>query len=138
MALVIDASIAGTWLLPDEANTACTAIGQRVVDEGAKVPDLFWHEIRNLLIMGVQRKRITETQVWHQIEQIENMPVHTALQRPSVPLAKLALKYNLTAYDAAYLDLAIDQALPLATLDRTLRRAALAEGIIVLPAEMPV
>jgi predicted nucleic acid-binding protein len=134
--MVIDASMAGTWLLPDEANTACTAIGQRVVDGGAEVPDLFWHEIRNLLIMGVQRKRITESQFWQQLTRIENMPVQTAPQRSSEPVAKLALKHNLTSYDAAYLDLAIEKALPLATLDRKLRVAALAENVTLLPPEL--
>ena len=136
MALVVDASMAGTWLLPDEANAACTAIGQRIVNEGASVPDLFWHEIRNLLIMAVQRRRISETQFWEQLRRIEEMPIQSSSRRPSEPVAKLALKHNLTSYDAAYLDLAIAFSIPLATLDRKLRAAAVAESVALLPPEL--
>jgi predicted nucleic acid-binding protein len=45
----------------------------------------------------------------------------------------LSLKHHLTPYDAAYLDLALDEAMPLASLDKDLRRAAVAEGVPVLP-----
>jgi predicted nucleic acid-binding protein len=41
----------------------------------------------------------------------------------------LARKRNLTVYDAAYLELAKREGLPLATLDRNLERAAIAEGV---------
>ncbi|AXC11496.1 hypothetical protein ACPOL_2172 [Acidisarcina polymorpha] len=45
---------------------------------------------------------------------------------------KLAEKHRLTAYDAGYLELALRSALPLATLDDALRRAARLEGVSVL------
>jgi predicted nucleic acid-binding protein len=48
--------------------------------------------------------------------------------------AKLAVKHGLSAYDAAYLALALAARLPLATFDRRLRDAAKAEGVAVLPA----
>jgi predicted nucleic acid-binding protein len=55
---------------------------------------------------------------------------------PSVPafarLSALAALYQLTAYDTAYLDLARQLGLRLATLDSDLRKAAIAEGLSVL------
>lgn len=45
----------------------------------------------------------------------------------------LADRHNLTVYDAAYLELAMRRALPLATLDTRLADAARAEGLAVLP-----
>ena len=136
MAMVIDASVAGAWVMPDERSTVATEIGRRVLKDGAYVPDLFAHEIRNLLVMGVQRRRIPMDLFLEQLARIEQMPIHVVASGPSKRLAALAFKHSLTAYDAAYLDLALDQALPLASLDKALRRAALAEGVIVLPAEL--
>jgi len=47
---------------------------------------------------------------------------------------RLARKHKLTAYDAAYLCLALRSAMPLATLDRSLARAVQAEGLQVITA----
>ncbi len=47
-------------------------------------------------------------------------------------LSELAARYRLTAYDAAYLDLALRLGLPLATLDADLKKAAQAEGVTVV------
>ena len=136
--MVIDASVAGAWVMPDERSAIATDIGRRVLKDGACVPDLFAHEIRNLLIMGVQRRRIPMDLFWDQLARIEQMPIRTVASGPSKRIANLALKHRLTAYDAAYLDLALDQVLPLASLDKALRRAALSEGVILLPTELPV
>ncbi|MCA3586055.1 MAG: type II toxin-antitoxin system VapC family toxin [Methylocystis sp.] len=137
MAMIIDASVAGAWVMPDERSAIATEIGRRVLAEGACVPDLFAHELRNLLVMGVQRRRLPEDLFWDQLARIEQMPIRVVPSGPSKRIAQLAFKHRLTAYDAAYLDLALDQALPLASLDKDLRRAALAEGVALLPPAMP-
>jgi predicted nucleic acid-binding protein len=41
----------------------------------------------------------------------------------------LALRHDLTSYDALYLDLALRHSLPIATQDRALANAALAAGV---------
>jgi predicted nucleic acid-binding protein len=133
MALIVDASVAGSWAMPDERRDEATAIGRRVLAEGARAPDLFWHEIRNLLVLGVRRKRLTEEEFWRQFERIERMPIRTAPTASSRRIAAFALKHGLTAYDAAYLDLAVDLKLPLASFDDKLRAAAKAEGVELLP-----
>ena len=51
----------------------------------------------------------------------------------NIALESQARKWNLPAYDAAYLDLALRKRLPLATADDDLRRIAQAEGVTVLP-----
>jgi predicted nucleic acid-binding protein len=45
------------------------------------------------------------------------------------PILGLARAHALTAYDAAYLDLALRRGLPLATLDDDLKKAASAVGV---------
>lgn len=136
-AIVIDASVAGAWVLPDERSAIAIDIGRRLLKDGACVPDLFAHEIRNLLIMAVQRRRIPADLFWEQLARIEQMPIRAVASGPAKRIASLALKHRLTAYDAAYLDLALDQALPLASLDKALRRAALSEGAGLLPDTLP-
>ena len=135
MAMIIDASMAGAWVMPDERSAIATDIGRRVLQEGACAPDLFAHEVRNLLVMGVQRRRLPEDLFWEQLARIEQMPIRVMQPGPGKRVAQRAFKHRLTAYDAAYLDLAIEQSLPLATFDSALRVAARAEGVALLPAE---
>jgi len=54
--------------------------------------------------------------------------------RQDVDLLALARERRLTVYDAAYLELAIREGLPLATLDRALEKAAVAEGVALFGA----
>ncbi len=56
---------------------------------------------------------------------VEPLQVHRAFDQ----ILSVARQQNLTEYDAAYLELALREALPLATLDDDLRRAAQSVGI---------
>ena len=58
MAFVPDASIAATWVLPDEEAAAADIALDRLGAETAKVPGVFWHELRNLLLSAERRGRI--------------------------------------------------------------------------------
>ena len=49
MTVVVDASIAATWLLPEEDSDAAEAI---ITPGRPPVPSLFWHEARNILVMA--------------------------------------------------------------------------------------
>jgi predicted nucleic acid-binding protein len=69
------------------------------------------------------------------LERLRQLPIAIE-HRPAAWLAQqilpLARTYNLSAYDAAYLELAIREELPLATLDDDLRRAASAAGVTLV------
>jgi predicted nucleic acid-binding protein len=132
MSFVLDASVAGSWLIPDERCEAAQALGQRMLAEGAIAVDLFRHEVRNLLVTAVRRKRMPEDLLWSQLERIEAMPIEMAPSGPAARIITLALTHDLTAYDAAYLDLARERRLPLASFDDRLRRAAAAEGVTLI------
>ncbi len=71
MSFVVDASIAASWFLPDEATPSATALARRAVHEYPTVPSLFVHEMRNLLIMAARRGRVSETHVRQQFEELE-------------------------------------------------------------------
>lgn len=133
MPFVVDASVAGGWVLPDETNEAAMALGRRLEDGAASVPDLFWHEMRNLLVLASRRGRLDPDLLLQALGKIERLPLRTAASSDAVAIVQLSLKHRLTAYDAAYLALALSERRALATLDKELRAAAMAEGVAVLP-----
>jgi predicted nucleic acid-binding protein len=133
MAFVVDASIAGSWFLPDEATAVLSGLAFRMVDEGAAAPNLLWHEVRNLLIVALRRGRLLQADLETHLASLEALPVRDVGRGDARLVARLAQKHGLTAYDAAYLTAAIMNELPLASLDKGLRAAAKAEGISLLP-----
>ena len=53
------------------------------------------------------------------------------------PLSQFSVAHNLTAYDAAYVQLALQLQATLATRDKAMRAAAARLGIALLPAATP-
>ena len=85
----------------------------------------------------MRRKRIADTDLPQLIRRHDQIAIRTAGPGDVRAVLALALKHHLTPYEAAYLDLALDEALPLASLDKELRRAAVVEDVVLLPPEMP-
>lgn len=129
MAFVTDASVAAAWLLPDEAAALADKALDRLAGETARVPDLFWHELRNLLLSAERRGRIDEHHADASMARIRRLPIHSPRQSEDRFVLALARRHRLTACDASYLALAIQEDCPLATLDRRLSDAAAAEGL---------
>jgi predicted nucleic acid-binding protein len=134
MPFVLDASITLAWAFADENESAASRARQLLQTnaEYALVPELWWYEIRNTLLMSERRGRITQTATGSFLQQIARLSILIDAERNDVPLLDLARQYGLTAYDAAYLALAIREQLPLATLDKALRTAAQAAGIALV------
>jgi predicted nucleic acid-binding protein len=132
MSLVVDASFAAAWFLPDEDSQSATVLARRIEEKPGAVPNLFYHEMRNLLVLAFRRGRLLEDALFFQIGRLKIMPLRDCGGGDDLQVARLALKHGLTAYDAAYLALALVERLPLATLDKKLAPAADAEGVTVL------
>jgi predicted nucleic acid-binding protein len=132
MAFVVDASVAGGWLLPDEPTEIADVLAFRMQSEDALAPDLFWHEALSLLLTAVRRGRIPEAAVYISLDRLATIPLRNAGASDAVTTARLALRHGLSAYDAAYLELALREHAPLATLDNRLATAAAAESVAVL------
>jgi len=127
--IVVDASMAAAWTLDDEK----TVIGDRILDE-VKVNNpittsLFWHEYRNILIVAQKHGRVTRGRMSVLLRDMRLLEMEEYPQGSDERIIALAFRYNLSAYDAAYLDLAIDRYGLLATNDKKLARAAWLEGI---------
>ncbi|WP_180538886.1 type II toxin-antitoxin system VapC family toxin [Nevskia soli] len=132
---VFDASIAAAWCFPDE-QTAYAKATLDVLANGAAVlvPGLWAYEIRNSVLIGVRRRRISEVHGDDFLAMLAGFLI--GLRRPVSHDAVFAVakQYQLTVYDAAYLDLAIREALPLASLDALLTRAATTAGVALFQA----
>jgi predicted nucleic acid-binding protein len=130
---VIDASVTMAWCFDDE----CTDFTEGILDlvaAGAEVltPSIWPLEIANALVFAERRKRISMAQATVFLGRIAQFSISVEAIQPSRAFGEifsLARQEHLTAYDAAYAELALRRALPLATLDDKLRRAATAAGI---------
>lgn len=132
----LDSSVALAWVLPDEANPALDHVCEGLTDDVALVPPVWPLEIGNVLLISVKRGRLTPRDVNQLITELRALPVEidaTSTERALEETLSLARKYDLTTYDASYLELAKRRAMPLATLDIKLRQACLLAKITVLP-----
>ncbi|MBY5788857.1 PIN domain-containing protein [Rhizobium leguminosarum bv. viciae] len=129
MPFVVDASVAAAWLLADEESRTAEEALSFLETEDALVPDLFWHEMRNILLTAERRKRISNEDVLACFMRLTSLPLRTVSSEDHLPILRLAGKYQLSAYDAAYLALAVAENISLATLDARLERAASAESL---------
>jgi predicted nucleic acid-binding protein len=137
-AFVLDASIAISWCFPGDP-TEDTPYSRSVLSQlaiqDAIVPEVWAFEIANILFVSyAKRRRITEQQITEYLDRLRSLPIRVDRQGmwENVELEAKARKWNIAAYDAAYLDLASRRHLPLATADESLLKAAQAEGVSLL------
>lgn len=130
-AFVLDASVSAAWFLPDEATPETEAALHATATHEVWVPALWLLEMGNLLLGAHRRRRITAE------KRRELAAAATALRikvdREPVAITaidEVAASHGLTAYDAAYLELALRRGLPLATLDNALLRAMNKAGVL--------
>lgn len=130
--IVVDASVTLAWVLADETVTGAEAVLDRIVTSGALVPSVWPMEVTNSLVVAYRRQRLASDQLQGALETLAALPISvipTGLDRGAGRILNLCHRHGLTAYDAAYLDLAIEHGLGLATLDRRLVSSASAEQV---------
>jgi predicted nucleic acid-binding protein len=129
MPFVVDASVVGSWVLPDENHPEAIAALERLKNDESFAPSLLWFELRNLLLANERRQRITPAQTAVALNLVQQLPLHLDGQADSDTTLQLARAHRLTIYDAAYLELAVRHHLPLVTFDAALAAAARSEKI---------
>ena len=133
MAFVLDSSVALSWCFEDEVTEATLRIRERLSTERAVVPSLWLLEVANVLLLGARRGRLTAEAAAEFADLLLGLPIDVVEpERDIADLMQLAAEHRLTAYDAAYLQVAAARRLPLATLDATLAEAARAAGVGLL------
>ena len=129
---VIDASLAGAWILPDEQSDIARAIRLGYGENISVVPCHWWLEVCNLLLKAERRGRLEPADTARTLALIARLPLEIDDAADYSQLMQLARRHQLTAYDAAYLELALRIDAPLATLDRKLLISARKEGVEVI------
>ena len=134
--IVLDCSITMTWILPDDAMVEKADEILALLDEKrAKVPTIWPLEVANVLCLAERQKKLSALDVSEFKEFLSALPIsidnNTSL-RAMGSIYTLATIEQLSIYDAAYLEMAMRENLPLATFDKALKKAAQRNGVSVL------
>jgi predicted nucleic acid-binding protein len=125
---VVDASVVLTWCFPDENSALAQRIAQMFKEGDSAIAPSFWpREVLNAFLAGEKRKRISGDLIRTFLTDLATLPIALQeLQADAVfdRIQSLSREHGLTPYDAAYLDLAQTNGLPIATLDEALIRAS--------------
>ena len=133
MDYVFDSSFIVALIIPDEKNPQADKMYSRIKNEDEKyAPHLIWYEITNVFKNLIRRRRFTDAEVikfYPRLDAIDITCDFATGTDYSRKLLKLCNKYNLSSYDAAYLELAERKKAMLCTLDENLRLAAKKHGV---------
>jgi len=135
MPFVLDASVAVAWCFDDESDSESASILDQLQDEAAIAPAIWPLEVANALRNGERRGRLEPGDSLRFTELLGELLVEVeplTLRRALNSVLFVAREYDLSAYDAAYLELAIREGCPLASLDRALRAAAERAGVALV------
>ena len=133
---VIDASITMSWCFHDEVKPLTQQVLTALQHGEAIVPAIWTLEVVNVLLVAERRGRITRVHSEKFIALLDKLPITvdtTSSQHISERMLALGRDYALSSYDAAYLELALREGVPLVTLDQGLLTAVSALGITPLP-----
>ena len=129
---VIDASVILAWHNPEEESSYADDILGCFEEEIAITPQLCCLEINNVMRLFEKKGSISSLDAERALASINDLPI----KRDNVPIGfeipfvlSLARRYDLTIYDACYLELAVRLNLPIATLDKKLLEAAKQAGV---------
>jgi len=125
--VVVDASLALAWCFPDEGSDYADQVLVALKGHLIAVPPVWSLEVANAILVGERRKRLKQPEIQRFLDLVDGLSIVQDTETVGENLSgvlPVARGCNLSAYDAAYLELAIRIAAPLATLDLRLRRAA--------------
>ena len=124
---VVDNSVVMSWCFQDEMSEYADAVLDRLAHAQALVPGIWPLEVSNVLLMAQKKKRLGRAGSARFLELLRSLPIVVEQELPARVFAEifaLADDTGLSAYDSSYLDLAMREGLPLASLDKRLRKAA--------------
>jgi len=133
MDYIFDASFVGTLIISDEQNTNTFHLYKKIKNEDYKyTPNLFWYEVSNIFKNLLLRKRYSAEEVALLFPMVESLGLITDFNSGisySKKIWEFSKNYNLSVYDAAYLELADRKKAILCTLDEDLQNAAKKHGV---------
>lgn len=132
---VVDCSVVMAWCFEDEADQYADSILDLLTDSEAIVPSIWPLEVANVLLVAERRKRLTEADSMQFIKLLKELPISIDEESPARALSEIlsvGRQHGLSAYDSAYLDLAMREGSELATRDEGLIKASLKCGVRIL------
>ncbi len=130
---VLDSSVAISWLLEDEKTEPTEEILSSLgAGACANAPRLLRYEVANGLLLACRRGRLSEKQLSDTLYFWDRLPIildDDSERFTASTTCQLALQYQLTIYDASYIELAMRLVVPLATLDKRLQEVGQRLGI---------
>ncbi len=132
MPFVLDASLAMTWAIEDEGHPIADIAIERLRVDEALVPNIWWYEVRNSLLMNERRNRINKEDTAFFLHELSRLSIKIDFMHDQDQVLALARRHRLTFYDSAYLEIAIRRSCQLATFDKALMRAARSEKVPLL------
>lgn len=135
MQFVLDNSITMRWLFGD-GSPSDQAYAKYVLNaiehQKAIVPGIWSLEVANVIARAENKYGLTEARCLEFVHVLHKMQIQVDTKTADYAMGdilQLARRYKLSAYDAAYLELALREGLPLATLDQELEKAAQKAGV---------
>jgi predicted nucleic acid-binding protein len=136
MVYILDCSFCAALFLPDEESEKIKNVFDSICDDDEVfIPHLWWYELSNVLSVAIKRNRLSFSNVIHinsLLSSFKFITDSTFGNNYSEKLLELTQHYHVSAYDAAYLELAVRKQGALGTLDKDLRKACVETGIVVL------
>mgnify|MGYP003386435980 CR=1 FL=1 len=133
MTFVLDNSVVTGWYLPDQATAYTEAIATRLENDKALVPALWQMELANVLKTACTRGKLSLHAARQILDALGTLPIEIDANTPGQrQLFELAMRHQLSSYDATCLELAMRHGLPIATQDQQLKDAGMAAGVDVL------
>lgn len=129
---VVDASVTLAWCFADETSDLADRVLDHLEHDEALAPAIWPLEVANGLRTAERRGRLDLADLSHVRGLLISLPVQVegvALDAALGEVTEIARRLELTAYDAAYLELAARRGLALATVDDRLRRACERAGV---------
>lgn len=135
MKFVLDCSVTMPWLLKNEPSGYAEKVLKHLAKNEALVPCLWHLEVGNVLLSAERRNRLKEAESERFLHWLTELPIAVDLQPTAAVVGRivsLAREQNLSSYDASYLELAMREGTPLASVDKSLIHAAKKVGVPLL------
>lgn len=135
--VVVDCSVMAAWAFESEATPLSALVLESLTVSEVLVPTLWAYELSSVVRAFERRRRWSRAEADRFLSFIAELPIRiddASTQRALSETLALARRYDLTAYDASYLELALRERIPLATDDRALVRAGARAGAALLRA----
>ena len=134
---VLDASVTLRWLLDQPVPAFAERVKGFILSGSRAVVPALWHlEIANALAIAERRRILTVAELEECLDEFQELVDHSVDTHLAListrQVLNVARSFRITAYDGAYLHLAIREQLPLATLDDKLRGAASQAGVTLV------